>query len=55
MVNADRIIERLQQGHIETAANDLIQDALDNGARDNVSLILVKGLPSKDLFSTAQE
>ena len=46
-VNEESIINCLQQDDdIETATNTLIETSLNNGASDNVSVVLVKGVRS---------
>lgn len=43
MVSNDEIIKNISELPLDAAVNGLIQTALDNGANDNVSVILVKG------------
>jgi len=45
-VTKESIVECLQQDDIETATNSLIETSLNNGASDNVSVVLVKGVRS---------
>ncbi len=45
-VEQDDIACYLQDDNIEEAVDNLIEAALDNGAPDNVSVIVVKGVPS---------
>jgi len=45
-VNEEGIINCLQEDNVEIAANSLIEISLDNGASDNVSVVLVKGVRS---------
>lgn len=45
-VNEENIINCLQEDDIEIAKNDLIEMSLNNGASDNVSVVLVKGVRS---------
>jgi len=45
-VNEEGIINCLQEDAVETAANNLIETSLHNGASDNVSVVLVKGVRS---------
>lgn len=45
-VNEEGIINCLQENDIEIAANSLIETSLHNGASDNVSVVLVKGVRS---------
>jgi serine/threonine protein phosphatase PrpC len=47
MVSNDEIVATLASQPIEQAVDALIQKALDNGADDNVSVILVQGEPDK--------
>lgn len=47
MVSNDQIAATLASQPIEKAVDALIQKALDNGADDNVSVILVQGEPDK--------
>jgi len=46
MLSKDEISETLASLPLEEAVASLIQKALDNGANDNVSVILVKGEPA---------
>lgn len=43
-VDEKNIINCLQEDDVETAANNLIETSLHNGASDNVSVVLVKGV-----------
>ena len=52
MVSKDEIADTLASLAINEAVDVLIQKALDNGANDNVSVILVKG--ETDTSSSAQ-
>ncbi|NOX93382.1 MAG: serine/threonine-protein phosphatase [Gammaproteobacteria bacterium] len=45
-VNEESIINCLQEDDVEIAANNLIETSLHNGASDNVSVVLVKGVRS---------
>ncbi len=45
-VNEEGIISCLQEDNVEMAANNLIETSLHNGASDNVSVVLVKGVRS---------
>ena len=45
-VNEESIIDCLHEDNIETATNNLIETSLNNGAADNVSVVLVKGVRS---------
>ncbi len=45
-VNEENIINCLQEDNIEIATNNLIDTSLNNGASDNVSVVLVKGVRS---------
>jgi serine/threonine protein phosphatase PrpC len=47
-VTNNTIEEILEQDNIDDAAQKLIEQALDNGAPDNVSVVLVKGVPVKN-------
>ena len=47
MVSNDEIIYTLENNPIDKAVGALIQKALDNGADDNVSVILVQGEPGE--------
>lgn len=46
-VTAESIAESLNHRDLETSTDELIQKALDNGARDNVTVIVVRGEPGK--------
>jgi len=52
MVSKEEITSSIANLNVEDAVDELIQKALDNGANDNVSVILVKGEP--DSFSPNQ-
>jgi len=43
-VNEEGILNCLQEDTVEVAANNLIETSLHNGASDNVSVVLVKGV-----------
>ncbi len=45
MVSREMITQTLATGSTEESVNSLIQQSLDNGANDNVSVIVVKGEP----------
>ncbi len=45
-VNEEGILTCLQEDTVEIAANNLIETSLHNGASDNVSVVLVKGVRS---------
>ncbi len=45
-VNEEGILNCLQEDTVEIAANNLIETSLHNGASDNVSVVLVKGVRS---------
>lgn len=45
MISKDRIAETLEQNNTADAVDSLIQQSLDNGANDNVSVIVVTGEP----------
>ena len=47
MVSNNEIVDTLASLPIDQAVDALIQKALDNGADDNVSVILVQGEPDK--------
>ncbi len=47
MISNDEIVNIISGQSIDKAINELIQLALNNGAKDNVSVILVKGEPCK--------
>ncbi len=51
MISNDKIVDIISNKDIESSINELIQTALDNGAKDNVSVILVKGESSKARFA----
>lgn len=51
MVSKDRITETLEQNNTAEAVDSLIQQSLDNGANDNVSVIVVTGEPDAN-YST---